>query len=271
LPALFALIALVTSGCGQPPRATLRVATLNLAHGRGLAPLQSGLPRETLEENLTKVASALRRESPDVIALQEVDAPSKWSGGFDHLAFLADAAGYPHRYHGLHVDLGRAGLEVHYGTALLAHREPGNTRNCAFREEPFDTKGYVQADIAFAGRRVTVVSVHLDFKSARTRRKQIGVLIERLRQHQTPLVVMGDFNATWNRPNDAVRLLSTGLNLRPYQAESEQRNTFPSRHPRRRLDWILISDKLEFVDQWCWPDELSDHLGVTAELAWRSD
>jgi hypothetical protein len=37
-----------------------------------------------------------------------------------------------------------------------------------------------------------------------------------------------------------------------------------------RLDWILVSDELEFGGYRTLPDQLSDHLGVVAEIRPRS-
>ena len=272
LPTLL-LPVVATCCCGHPSRATLRVATLNLAHARGLTlnPLgQIGLPRRTFEENLAAVAETLQGEAPDVVALQEADAASDWSGGFDHVGFLSHAAGYPHHHHGLHTDLDRAGLELRYGTALLARRELANARSVAFDREPMDsTKGYVVAEIEFAGRTVVIVSVHLHSKFAAARQRQARALVEQLRRYDAALIVMGDFNTTWERTDGALRLIARELDLLPYEPENDQRNTFPSLGPRRRIDWILISKRLRFRDCRRWPDKLSDHLGVSAELAWR--
>lgn len=270
---ILALVAVATSGCGHALRSTLRVATLNLAHGRGprVNPLgQIGLPRRAIEENLTAVAETLQREAPDVVALQEADAASDWSGGFDHVAFLSNAAGYPQRHHGVHTDLDRAGLDLRYGAALLARRGLANARSFAFDCDPMDsTKGYVVAEIEFAGRPVVIVSVHLHSKFAAARRKQAHALVEQLRRYDAALIVMGDFNTTWSRTGDALRMIARELDLLPYEPEDNERDTFPSVDPRRRLDWILISSELRFCDHRRWPHKLSDHLGVAAILAWR--
>jgi endonuclease/exonuclease/phosphatase family metal-dependent hydrolase len=263
------LMAIVPSGCARPARETLRVATLNLDHGCGLPGRQARPSRQTIEENLTAIAKVLQRESPDVVALQEADAACDWSGQFDHVAFLADAGGYPHRYLGLHVDLDGRGLSLHYGTALLARRELANPTSHEFHAHPLDSKGYVAAEIEFAGRTVVVVSVHLDSMLPSARREHARELIEQLGKLDTPLIVLGDFNVTWSRANDGLRLIADGLHLRPYQPQARNRDTYPSPDPHWRIDWILISEPLEFRAYQRWPELLSDHLGVTADLVWR--
>jgi hypothetical protein len=52
--------------------------------------------------------------------------------------------------------------------------------------------------------------------------------------------------------------------LKVHDPDSEHLNTFAFRG--RRLDWILISPELEFVDYRTLPETLSDHQAVVATL-----
>ena len=72
---------------------SLRVVTLNLGHGRGTASHQALLKRMRIQSNLDGIASVLRQEGPDIVGLQEADAPSWWSGGFDHVIVHGDDSG----------------------------------------------------------------------------------------------------------------------------------------------------------------------------------
>jgi endonuclease/exonuclease/phosphatase family metal-dependent hydrolase len=79
--------------------------------------------------------------------------------------------------------------------------------------------------------------------------------------------VLGDFNCEWSERRRSLDLLRRELRLRP--AGFSGHATFPSWRPMVRLDWILISDELEFTSYETLPDRLSDHLGVVAEIAPR--
>ena len=68
-----------------------RVMSLNLGHGRGEGVHQLLTSDVGIHDNLERVAGLLKREAPHVVALQEADGPSIWSGGFDHVATLAEA------------------------------------------------------------------------------------------------------------------------------------------------------------------------------------
>ena len=255
-------------GCARPP-ATLHVATLNIAHGRGPRIVQVALPNAEFKANLDLIAEVLAREHPDVVALQEVDAPSSRSGSFDQVAHLQRAAGFAHRHHGLHMDSARLGTRLRYGTALLAQQPLEAAATQVFNVGMFIAKGFVTARLELDGRPLLVVSVHLDFRSAKTRRKQAEQMIDSLSAPGLPIVLMGDLNCRW-RDDSALKLLAERLNLQAYQPESPAWATWPAHAPTRRIDWILISPELEFVTCRVWPDRISDHRGLSAILRWRN-
>jgi len=262
-------LALTAMVAGSEPRPELHVATLNLAHGRGLALDQFRVPPEEFAGNIDAVARVIRQEKPDVLALQEADAPSAWSGGFDHVGRLAAATEYPHVYHGLHFQIDVLNMAVRYGTALLAKDPLLAPVSVRFEAPPLHTKGFVVAEIEFDGRMVMVTSVHLDSGSSEVRRAQAQVLIRLLDQRGPALILMGDFNSRWENEADAVRILAVALGLQAFQPESTDLATFPSRMPKKRIDWILISSELEFVDYQVCAACVSDHLGVAARVRWR--
>jgi hypothetical protein len=74
---------------------TLKVMTLNLAHGRKDGLNQLLKSAGAIHSNFEEIAVFLENAGADVVALQEADAPSFWSGSFDHVELLAGLAGYP--------------------------------------------------------------------------------------------------------------------------------------------------------------------------------
>lgn len=259
---------LITGGCGPDRPAELRVATLNIAHGRRLAPHQIGLPSASFRHHLDAIARLLLRQRPDIVALQEIDAESVWSGSIEHLDVIGESAKYPYRHQGIHADTTRWRLPIRYGTALLSRHPLDASTSTPFHSEPLDTKGFVTAEIDFDGGRILVVSVHLDFKTSTTRLRQIETLIQHIRKRNLPVVLMGDLNCQWKQ-GSAVCTLADRLELQAWSPESKDLSTYPANDPRRRLDWILISPELEFTSYTVWPDVVSDHRGLTAALRWR--
>ncbi|MHC4663553.1 MAG: endonuclease/exonuclease/phosphatase family protein [Planctomycetota bacterium] len=252
----------------------LKVLTLNIAHGRGVSiqPFKQVMQKkETILKNLGEIASVLERENADIVALQEADGPSIWSGNFNHVEKLAELAGYEHHFRGEHMTVTK---RLSYGTALLSHVPLATPESHRFeRSIPTPRKGFVVATVTvwtFGNREVDIVAVHLDFLRKGARNKQIKLLAEKLRGRKRPLIVMGDMNCEMTEKEDSLHGLCGYLNLRAYEPSSTSITTFPSKEPRKRLDWILISEELEFVSCRTIPDKVSDHLGVIAEIMLKS-
>lgn len=252
--------ALHTDGDGRP---LLRVLTLNLAHGRRDGFHQAFQRRDTIRRNLSAVAEMLRREAPDVVAFQEADGPSAWSGGFDHVAFVAEASGLPWRIRGTHV----AGPRIDYGTAIATRLPVCDPLSITFAPSPPTfTKGFVIATVTHPAAPdcpVDIVSVHLDFSRAAIRRRQVETLIEELRGRDRLRIVVGDFNTGWNARERVLRRLADALGLRAHDPDAPL-VTFPFHNAR--LDWIFASKALDIVEHAVLPDVVSDHRGVLAGL-----
>ena len=248
-------------------RRTLKVMALNLAHGRRDGAHQLLQSAATISSNLDEVARVLSRVSPDVVGLQEADGASFWSGGFDHVDYLAERSNFLYFARAEHVK----GPKLSYGTALLSTLPLEKARSVTFAPSPpTPSKGFLVATLGWpvatgGTRKVDVVSVHLDFSRQSVRERQVDEIIQKMSPRQRPLIVAGDFNCAWTSEESTLRTLARKLDLKTFRPEAPDLNTFPS--SPRRLDWILISDELEFRTCEVLPDILSDHLAVVAEIA----
>lgn len=243
----------------------MRILTLNLAHGRGTAFHQAFTGRQRILQNLDAVAELICSTDSDVVALQELDAPSSWSGGFDHLDYLAKKTGYAHTFHGIHADVQRPRLA--YGTGVLSRFPIREGRSWKFAKNALDTKGYVITHIEAPLMSLDLVSVHLDFKRDSERRAQLDDITQHLLERDLAadhLVVAGDFNCTVDGRGN---VLSDFARRHALHASDESHHSFPSRKPRRALDHVLVSASLEVRRRMAVPVLVSDHLPVLAELA----
>lgn len=250
---------------------SLRLLSLNIAHARRKAQHQSLLREPTIRRNLSLIAGVIEREEPHVVALQEADGPSSWSGKIDHVETISTLAGYAHAFRGEHSHPSLSRLDLSYGTALLSRLPLASPRSLAFQQNWRDTKGFVAATISpesLGGESVDVVSIHLDFLADRVRRKQVEQLVDTFRGHAHHLVVMGDFNCSWSERRKSLDLLHRELRLRPFAELASP--TYPAWRPLVRLDWILISEGLDFAGYHTLFDRVSDHLGIVADVRSRS-
>lgn len=251
---------------GEMPRGeVLRVASLNVAHGRRDGANQVFLGADTFRHNLSAIAEALRRYRPAVVALQEADAESWWSGGFDHVAYLAAEAGYPWRLHAHNVD----SWFSTFGTALLSRLPLFDALEHTFAASPPTlSKGLVLASIRWPAdggaeaRTIDVVSVHLDFSRRSVREGQIRELQALLDQRMNPTIIMGDFNSEWFKEASVIKALARGSRFHAYAPEAVGYDSYKD----KRLDWILISRDLQFVDYRVVDETLSDHAMLLAGI-----
>lgn len=240
---------------------SVRVLTLNLAHGRGRSPVQSAVRGAPwYRRNLEVIARMLQRESADVVALQEAEGGSRWAGDFDHVEVLGRAAGYPFRVFDAHVATpGRH----RYGTALLSRLPVIATEGHTFATQGRWAKGFSHATIETVRGPVSFASVHLDFASSLRRRRQAEEILSRVQAATQPQVWMGDFNDPGATTHDAIQTL-----LRSGDLESVDPDAVIT-HPGvgRRLDWILVSPGIDARSAHVLRDRLSDHRAVVADLA----
>ncbi len=256
-----------TPAAARAPGGTLRVMTLNLAHGRRDSLNQLFLSKRTIRHNLAQIAALIRLHGPDAIALQEADHVSFWSGGFDHITFLATHSGLRYSVHGLHVD----GLEIRYGTALLSRHRPQKPYSYVFKPSPPTfSKGFVVTTIDWPGDpdfKVDLVSVHLDYSRDSVRRQQLREMLDFLRRRGRPTVLMGDFNIDWYRSKGESYRLLRRHGFHAIKPAGGRQVTFPS--DGTRLDWIFVSRELRLESETIIDKNLSDHYAVIASIKRR--
>ncbi len=246
----------------------LRVVTLNIAHGRKDLRNQMLLKTETIRSNLVDVAQVLNKADAHLIALQEADAASAWSGKFDHVALLAEEANYSCFFHGVHA----SGKLYDVGTAVLSRYPFKGAFSHSFKpSKPTTNKGFVAAAMEWnpAGilqRPISIkfISVHLDFSRRSVRRSQIDEMVAILSKIERPMVLMGDFNTDWQTEDSSLKYLAEQLDLTVFEPHAEGLSTYGEKGAR--LDWILISPGLRFSKYVVVPDVISDHYAVAAEI-----
>lgn len=260
----------LSSSAQVPPKRgqALRLVSLNLAHGRRVSAHQAFLKRSTAEDNVGQVAKLLRQLAPDVVALQEADGPSAWSGNFDHVATLAHRAQLDDHFRGDHNPFGSVRYPLKSGTALVAGLPLSDQLSERFATNWRDTKGFVVASATvpqWGDLKIDMVSVHLDFLRPAIRKRQILRLVHALIHRRRPLLVMGDLNCCLQKESSTFELFREHLDLHAHQPEVPA-PTFPSNNPRRRLDWVLASKELAFGGYHTLRSPLSDHLAVVADV-----
>lgn len=264
----------------------LRVLAWNVAHGRGdaapglLRNFRGGSEEERVAR-LVRIAAVLRRANADVVVLNEVDFDASWSGGLNQAEVLARAAGYRTRVEQRNYDVRLPFATFSFGNALLA-RAP--VRDARWVDLPPHSglealvAGAKSASVVRLDTRigpVSMVPIHLEVRSAETRRAALPVLARLPADESAPIVLAGDFNASppgWPGAGDSTvvdELLNRGWQSpRARTDPAPDELTYPMSDPRRAIDWILVEPTLRVVEARVLDvdPELSDHAPVLAVL-----
>lgn len=269
---------------------SLRVATFNIAHGRGVAASnwQAGTDQERIAR-LDEIASLLRRIDADIVVLNEVDFDCSWSSHTNQARYLARKAGYRYRAEQRNLDFRVLFWTWRFGNAVLSKYPITDA-------QIVDLPGYSRLETLLAGKKralscevaaeggvVRVVGAHLSHRSESLRVKSSGVIVELVKKAKSPTVVAGDLNSTppdfpealtdENGQNAIATLDSCGYFRRePNRPGNEDRNlTFHAAEPTLAIDWILIPANWEYRSYTVDPAVLSDHRLVFADLSAPSE
>ena len=252
----------------------LRLVTFNIAHGRGLTPIQGFTSARKLRLNLRGIAALLERHAPDIVALQEVDECSRWAGNFDHLDYLRIHARFKEAVFGIN-NRRKGLLNLCYGNALLSRHPILHAETVVFGQRSLGEKGFLFAEIDLGGGCVVpVVNLHLHFSSRAQRLGQIDRLLAWLRdQHRLRAskwsvmpIVCGDFNTPSTGDDATASLLSHLLDYGDYSLHPHLTPTYPSPLPQRALDFIFLPAGCRLASCHVLKTLLSDHRPVMVEM-----
>lgn len=259
---------------------SLRLMTLNIAHGRGLSPYQGFHSARSIERNLKRIAYLLKRENADIVALQEVDEDSHWNQRIHLLNVLQERSGYSDSYLGVH-NRREGRLPLAYGNGMLTRFPIRHAEHQAFGRASLGEKGFMCAELETAHGILPVINLHLDFKSRLRRIEQVERLIEFLelkhytsdmKPHLSP-IICGDFNSRRGKRTDAVRhlfrYLLEKLDYRLFPKNKSR--TFPSIMPTHGLDFFFIPPSYDVLHCEVLRSFVSDHRPVILELKLPSE
>jgi endonuclease/exonuclease/phosphatase family metal-dependent hydrolase len=250
-----------------------RLVTFNIAHARGLNPLQGLVTLPKLRLNLRRIARLLEKLAPDIVALQEIDERSRWAGNFDHLDYLRVHTRFAHGVFG--INNRRTGLlNLSYGNAVLTRFAIRSSETVVFGQRRMGEKGFLYVELDVGGRCVPVVNLHLHHSSRAQRLRQLGLLTGWLREKHAlhgktwamPPIVCGDFNNAHLRADATASLLKHLAPYGSYSLHPQEGRTFPSVLPARTLDYIFLPPECRLVRCEIVRAIASDHLPVMVDF-----
>jgi endonuclease/exonuclease/phosphatase family metal-dependent hydrolase len=265
----------------------LRIATYNIAHGRGgpySASNWKGGDRRIKIERMQNVGHLMNDLKADVVVLNEVDFSAIWSGHVDQAAIIAQAGEYPYFAEQRTIDAAIPFVHWQVGNAVLS-------KYPIIKAEAIDFQPYsVFEDIVAGnhdailvtielpdGNQVHILGVHLEYRSADIRVLAARKILNLYQESAFPMFVVGDFNSTARdyprfKPGTSGEsamslLLGSGLfQTSPTGTPSITDYTYPSNDPKSVIDWILVPPPWILQEQNVVQSDLSDHLPVIATV-----
>ncbi len=207
---------------------------------------------------LPEITRFIRSVDPDIVGLIEVDTGSIRSRMINQAESIATSLGMNTSY------------ETKYGEKSINHmlpivRKQGNAFMAAQRVHGekfhyFDT-GIKRLIIELEMEYFAVFLVHLSLKY-RHRHLQLRRLYDLVAATPKPVIVAGDFNTFWGENEIYLFMKAAGLR----SANSEGLATYPSRSPRRELDFILYQEGITVTGFRVPAVRLSDHLPLVCDF-----
>lgn len=207
---------------------------------------------------LKQIIQFIKSHDPDIVGLVEVDSGSIRSRLVNQAEQIGNALGHYSVYQGKY---GHESIQ----NRLPIIRKQGNAFLAAPRVhgERFHYLdiGVKRLIIELELEEVSIYLVHLSLKY-RHRHYQLRHLHDLIRESEKPVIVVGDFNTFWGEHE--IYLFMQAARLR--SANTDGVFTYPSRTPRKELDFFLYSDGIE-VRSFEVPDvHLSDHLPLVVDF-----
>lgn len=207
---------------------------------------------------LPELTRFIRSVDPDIVGLVEVDTGSIRSRMVNQAESIAASLGMNTSY------------ETKYGERSINHmlpivRKQGNAFMAAARVHGekfhyFDT-GIKRLIIELEMQDFAVFLVHLSLKY-RHRHLQLRRLYDLIEVTKKPVIVAGDFNTFWGENEIYLFMKAAGLR----SANANGLPTYPSRAPRKELDFILYQQGIEVTDFSVPAVRHSDHLPLVCDF-----
>ncbi|MDD5455764.1 MAG: endonuclease/exonuclease/phosphatase family protein [Candidatus Margulisbacteria bacterium] len=221
-------------------------------------PLSGYLKNTT--RNISHITKFIKSVDPDIVGLIEVDRGSFRTNKQNQAQDIAKALGY------------HPSFNSKYGGSSLAHKIPiMNMQGNAVLTRPdiknkrihYFKKGVKRMAIELELEDFNIFLIHLSL-TYRSRQWQLSDLYKLIKKVDKPVIVAGDFNIFWGEHEIELFMAATGLS----SMNKDNVPSFPSKKPKRQLDFILHSPDIKVLDFKVLDGiTFSDHLPVSCKFS----
>lgn len=210
----------------------LRLLSYNIKHAKGM----DG------KLDVERIAKVIAEQTPDLVALQEVDKDCKRSKNIDIAGKLGEILKMEHRF-GKTIDLGKG----EYGLAVLS-RFPVKKTHIHKLPKGGEPRIALEIIVDKKGELISFVTLHLDWTNKKIRTDQVKEVMKVLAERKHKVVLAGDFNAPRN--SDTIQeLVKAGWNVlekndgngvRTFHGEKDR--AVSATAEREEIDFIVLKN-----------------------------
>lgn len=210
-------------------------------------------------------AEVLKKHGADIICLNEVYG-AFYGGKHEHqVDLIASLIGYEHGYFAEAI---KVRGKYPYGNGMLSkHGFCGITvpvpdpSEAELNGEPQESRCVLRADLELKGKRLTVLNCHfgLNIAERKNAAKTVCSIADTI---SNPVILTGDFNTSPD--SEILNPIRARFNDTEDLFTCENRYTFPSEKPCKKIDYIFYRGDIAAVSAEVLPDVISDHLAVSA-------
>lgn len=220
----------------------------------------AGYLRNT-SRNLARITEFIRDQSPDIVGLVEVDMGSLRTSAVNQAEAIAGAIGHaPHfqnKYGHASINRKLPIVRMQGNAFLTSHTE-------AVQRAHYFELGIKRLIMELELPDIRLFLVHLSL-SYRHRHRQMHHLLSHVKSSPKPVIVAGDFNTLGGDYEIEMFCSAAGL----HNANTGNLPSWPSRQPRRQLDFILHDPRIHIVRFEIPRVEFSDHLPLVCDFEMR--
>ena len=233
----------------------MKIMTFNIQHG---------LDYKNQVIDLDLFADFIKKQDPDVCALNEVRGEGNWEGYTDQIGALTEKTGY-NGFFGEAIKVvgtnpyGNAFLTKHkIKSAEVVHIPDSDDRS---EDVHYEHRCAIKAVLNVDGKELLLVVCHIGLAKSEAE-NAVKTLCKIIDESSLPCILMGDFNHT--KESGILDPLFERLSDSDGSSEKKGIFTFPSYSPREKIDYILYRGMTCTIARVI-EEIVSDHFPIVAE------
>ncbi len=203
---------------------SVRIVSYNVRNGRGL----------DNKVDYSRIAEVIKKNTPDIVALQELDNKTSRSQGVNVLSEIANLSGmYP--TYGAAIDF-QGGK---YGVGILSKEKPIKVETI-----PLPGREERRVLLCIELEKYVVFCSHWSL-TKEDRNSTVAIITNQKKQYSKPIFLCGDFNA--HSEEDSILSLKKDWTILSIDAP-----TYPADVPAERIDYICATDPSDAISKELW-------------------